>query len=189
MDHTEKPITFANLRAHYGTFRSFVIRGEGRDRVYGSRVGVMTNLGDLEQKEWMQLARKLIRESGETQLQAELLEWIPEHMLWLHTKAEQEQYALELHMSRIFDDPEWADYIPFNRKYRPEVLDSARLVWILPECCQTPAQVTQEQLKRAGEGSEATICCPICGRWARFRNRSLETDKSNQKGDSTYVCK
>lgn len=189
MEHAERPITFENLRARYGTFRSYVIRGEGRNRVYGSRVGVMTNLGDLEQKEWRQLAQQLIRENGETQLQAELLVWIPEHMPWLHTKAEQEQYSLELHMARIFDDPVWADYIPFNRKYRPEVLDSARLTWILTECCQTPAEVTEEQLQRAGEGSENTIRCPICGRWSKFQRCLLATDKSNQKGDSTYVCK
>ena len=163
MNHAEKQITFENLRVRYGTSRSYIISGEGRNRVYGNRVGMMTNLGDLEQKEWKRLAQQLIQSSGEEQLQAALLEWTQEKAQWLRGKQEQEQYALELHMSRIFDRPEWVDYIPFNRRYRPEVLKTASLAWIVTPCCQKPGQVTKEQLDRA-EHMDHRIFCPYCGR-------------------------
>lgn len=106
MNYAEKQITFENLRVRYGTLRSYIISGEGRNRVYGNRVGMMTNLGDLDQKEWKRLAQQLIQSSGEEQLQAALLEWTQEKAQWLRGKQQQEQYALELHMSRIFDRPE-----------------------------------------------------------------------------------
>lgn len=168
MNHTEKTLTFENLRVRYGTSRSYIIREEGRNRVYGTRIGVMTNLGDLDQEEWKRLAQQLIQSSGEERLQAALLEWTQEKTRWLHGKQEQEQYALELHMSRIFDQPEWVDYIPFNRRYRPEALDTARLAWIVTPCCRKPGQVTKEQLDKA-ERMDHQIFCPHCGRSIDYR--------------------
>ena len=174
MEPFDKPITFETLRVHYYTGRAYLIRSEYRHKVYGYQNGIMTDLGDLDQEEWTRLARQLIKDSGEEKLQANLLEWTKEQIHWLHRRQEQEQYALELHMLRTFDNPAWVDYVPFNRRYRPEVLETARLVWILTECCQTPGQVTLELLQKAGTGSEATICCPICGRHSRFRRCSPE---------------
>ena len=82
MDNTEKSLehlTFADLRVHYGTGRAFLIRQEYRRNVYGYRKGVKTDLGDLEEKDWIQLATGLIQKSGEQQLQKNLLEWEQEH--------------------------------------------------------------------------------------------------------------
>lgn len=78
-----------------------------------------------------------------------LLEWEQEHNYCNSSPKEMEMTALELHMARIFDDPLWVAYIPFNRKYRPEVLESARLVWVQTECCGIPGQITQEQLDQS----------------------------------------
>lgn len=163
MKNKDKPITFETLRVHYYTGQSYLIRSEYRHKVYGSRNGIMTDLGDLDQEEWKRLAQQLIQSSGEVRLQAALLEWIQEKTHWIHGKQEQEQHALELHMSRIFDRPEWVDYIPFNRRYRPEVLKTASLAWIVTPCCQKPGQVTKEQLDRA-EHMDHRIFCPYCGR-------------------------
>ena len=82
MDNTEKSLddlTFADLRVHYGTGRAFLIRQEYRRNVYGYRKGVKTDLGDLEEKDWIQLATGLILKCGEQQLQKNLLEWEQEH--------------------------------------------------------------------------------------------------------------
>lgn len=76
--------------------------------------------------------------------------------------------ALHLHASRIFDNEAWVDFLKFNRKYRPEIASSAKLVWIIPECCKKPGEVTQAILdfhKHIGNRS----CCPHCGRWVRFK--------------------
>jgi len=41
---------------------------------------------------------------------------------WLCSKSEREEYALDLHMSRIFDNQDWVGYLEFNKKHRPHVL-------------------------------------------------------------------
>ena len=171
MDSTKKSLdhlTFADLRVHYGTGRAFLIRQEYRRNVYGYRKGVKTDLGDLEEKDWIQLATGLILKSGEQQLQKNLLEWEQEHNYCKSSPKEMEMTALELHMARIFDDPLWVAYIPFNRKYRPEVLESARLVWVQTECCGIPGQITQEQLDQSA-GNALGITCQICGRCSQFQ--------------------
>ena len=33
-----------------------------------------------------------------------------------------QEYALDLHMSRIFDNQDWVGYLEFNKKHRPHVL-------------------------------------------------------------------
>ena len=73
--------------------------------------------------------------------------------------------ALQLHISRIFDNPRWVNFIPFNREYRPEVLEHANLVTVINECCGKPGEVTQEQIDGACTG---TVACPHCGRWSSF---------------------
>lgn len=80
MNDTEKKSAFEALRVHYHTFYSRQLRTEGRRKIFENRSGVKTDLGDLEMKEWTQQARKLIRDSDELQLQADLQEWVSEHM-------------------------------------------------------------------------------------------------------------
>lgn len=168
MESSDKPISFETLRVHYCTGRSYLIKGEGRNKIYGYRHGVMTDLGDLEKSEWISLMKELIEQHGEQVLQEHLRQWCQERFPRFHRKDELEQEALELHAARIFDDPEWVSYIPFNRRYRPEVLETARLVWIRTECCQTPSQVTMEQLDMV-DHRDGRIACPVCGRWSQFR--------------------
>ena len=60
--------TFSDLRCHYQTGRSYVVSGEGRNRVYGYRTGVQCNLGDIEQKEWCEIVKELIHRKGEQEL-------------------------------------------------------------------------------------------------------------------------
>lgn len=119
-------ITFAQLHVRYETGRSFPISGTGRDRKYGYRTGCMTELGDIELSEWMELVRCLIERKGEQQLQENLLSWVKENCPWLHTQTEQETYSLSLHASRIFDCREWVDYTAFNKQYRPEILQGKK---------------------------------------------------------------
>ena len=60
--NTEHALTFAALRVHYYTGRSCLISGEGRNKVFGYRHGVMTDIGDLPEAEWTRLAKQLIRQ-------------------------------------------------------------------------------------------------------------------------------
>lgn len=160
--------SFADLAHRGGTGRAYTISGTGRDRKIGYRVGVTTKVGDIEQSEWKQLMHELIRSSGEEPLYLALVEW-HKNTAFLRTKKEVEDYALQLHSNRIFDNPLWVGYIGFNRKYRPEVLENAELVEILPHCCKQPGFITKERLDSASFSFDGpTVPCPICGRFSTF---------------------
>lgn len=158
---------FADLRCHYQTGRSYVISGEGRNRVYGYRTGIQCDLRDIERSEWCELVRNLIQQSGEQKLYGQLLEWLKDHNYAKESKKELEFHALQLHADRIFDDERWVDFLKFNRKYRPEVALSARLVWIISECCRKPGEITQVMLDSRNHDNR--VCCPHCGRWAHYK--------------------
>ena len=124
------------------------------------------------------MVRELIQEAGEEELFQQLLEWIRERILWLKTEKERENYALELHASRIFDKEEWVDFVPFNRKYRPDRLTSAGLVPVEADCCGKEFITTLAQIQN-GIG---TVCCPYCGRFSNFKKKGNEDkDECNKE--------
>ncbi len=57
---------------------------------------------------------------GQEELYNQLLIWVEEEVAWFKTKEEVKDYAFKLHARQIFDDPEWVDYEPFNKRFRPE---------------------------------------------------------------------
>ena len=52
------------------------------------------------------------------------MKWAAASCPWLRSSRETELYALELHSSRIFDNPRWVAYEEFNGKYRPKCLNN-----------------------------------------------------------------
>lgn len=116
-------LTFDKLKKEYGTGRSYVISGSGRDRKTGYRSGVMTELGDIEDSLWERLVYDLIARSGEQSLYENLLTWCKENIYFLRSDFERKRYVLELHAARIFDNEKWLDYIGFNKRYRPDKLN------------------------------------------------------------------
>ena len=127
----------------------------------------MTDLGDLEISEWNSLINALIKYHSEREIQQQLQQWCKAECPWLHSDDEVEKYALSLHAARIFEDPAWAGYISFNRQYRPEILETAKLVWIKTSCCQEAGQVTEEQLDKAACMNDK-LRRPHCGRYSDF---------------------
>lgn len=117
-DQLADSVTFENLRVHFFTGKSILLSGSGRDKKYSYRSGVMTDVGDIELSRWRELVHGLIEKANEQALYAQLLKWVKECCPFQHTKEEIETYALELHASRIFDNPQWAAYKEFNEKYR-----------------------------------------------------------------------
>lgn len=139
--------------------------GPGQSKKSAYRRGVTTPLGDIEQAVWYQAVEDIVRRDGEQQLLSQLVEWESEHN-YVHLSATEVRHeALKLISTRIFDQPRWVHYIPFNRRYRPEVLREAHIVTIISSCCQIPGEVTQEQLDNAHQN---TVACPCCGRWAAY---------------------
>ena len=87
--------------------------------------------------------------------------------------------ALQLHVARLFDNPLWVHFVTFNRQYRPEVLEMAHLVTVVNECCNTPGEVTQEQVDHSANGM---IACPCCGRWSPFHCVEQAENEENKLG-------
>lgn len=161
----QKMITFADIRPMYGTGRSIWVSGTGRDKKFRYRNGIMTPSGDIEESEWQTLAKDLISQQNEDELHQQLCEWLKENTPWPQTKAEMQVHALELHVSRIFDNPQWVDFIPFNRMYRPEVLEAVDLVEIRCPSCSAVYEVTKEQYLNLNECFGGQKYCRACEDW------------------------
>ena len=167
-------LRFEDLRLHCQTGRSYVISGEGRNRVYGYRTGVQCNLGDIERAEWIRLVTEVISREGEQELHQQLLQHLKDHNYIKESKAELAFKALEFHTARIFDNEAWVDYIRFNQKYRPEHLDASRLILVMPQCCAKAGYITRT---RFDENQEASFC-PHCGRWTQISLVEEDDDSS-----------
>lgn len=139
--------------------------GQGKKQKTAYRQGVLTPIGDVRLDVWYELAEALIRRDGEHQLLDSLAEWLSTHNYTGEAPGQIRCNALELHSCRMFDNPKWVDYIPFNHLYRPRLLEQAHIVTIIPACCPKPGQVTQEQIDGAYYGM---IACPHCGRWSPY---------------------
>ena len=106
-------LTHADLRAHYGTGQAILLSGSGRDKKYGYRNGIQTDVGDIRVDVWCQLVHELVIRSGEEALYAQLAAWEKARNYCSRTKEELEEHTLQLYAMRIFDLPDWVDYAAF----------------------------------------------------------------------------
>ncbi|HBN86420.1 MAG TPA: hypothetical protein DDZ89_21585 [Clostridiales bacterium] len=157
-------LTFSDISPRYGTGQA-ITHGSGRGKSYSYRNGVSTHIGDIEESIWCKIVNLLICKYGELELHKQLRTWVKDKYLWIKRDDDLTREALELHARRIFDCPEWVDYIPFNRQYRPETLENANIIRVICSCCNQAGDVTQEQINR----SNGCVHCPACGRWSEFR--------------------
>ena len=104
-----------------------------------------------------------------------------EHNYTKATKSELEQQVLELHAARIFDNQLWVDFIPFNKRFRPEVLETVKLIPVMPECCKKVGYLTDARYRERNPYCDENFC-PHCGRWTKI---SL-VDNKEIKGDDDY---
>ena len=93
------------------------------------------------------------------------LSWTGTYAYTRASRSELEFHALQLHASRIFDDALWVDYLQFNQRNRPEVIDPTRLVLVMPDCCKKAGRITRARFEEIREYN----CCPHCGRWTQIR--------------------
>lgn len=163
--NTEHELNFTDLRVRYYTGRSYLVSGEGRNKVFGYRHGMMTNIGDLPEDEWVRLAKQLIEQAGEQKLYQQLLTWEKEHSHWQRKEMRFELDVLSMHVARLPDDPAWCDFIPFNRKYRPEVLSGAEVLWVKCSGCGKVHEMTRTQLESIRNRSDGKLYCQKCGGW------------------------
>ncbi len=117
-------LSFDDVRELHGTGRSYQVeKRRYEDKGYTYRHGIQTKIGDIELSVWYELVERMIRLKGQEELYNQLLTWVEEEVAWCKTKEEVKDYALKLHAMQIFDDPEWVDYIPFNKRFRPKRIE------------------------------------------------------------------
>ncbi len=159
-------IGFDQLRLRYYVGRCHS-RFSGRYKEYTYINYAQTDLGEIELPAWRKLAQQMIEYHHEEQLQEQLFEWVSEHNYCRNSKPELLQESLELHMSRIFDNPNWVGFVSFNQRYRPDILRQTELSWVEADCCKMPGLTTAAQVA-GSKKREGVICCPICGRFSKF---------------------
>ncbi len=119
----------------------------------------------MEEHIWCRLVEQIAQRDSEMWLVDALAAWEKAHNYTCISPSEIREEALRLYSVRIFDQPEWVHYIPFNCRFRSGILAGAHIVTVVNDCCKKPGEVTQEQIDRAYGG---TVACPHCGRWSTF---------------------
>lgn len=157
-------IDFSNICCRYRTGVD-TTTGSGVYKKHSYRHGVMTKLGDIEITVWTKIVEQLIEKNDEKWLFDVLVRWETKGDYINRTRKELWYLVLELYTSRIFDNPEWIDFISFNRKYRPDALKQVKIITVVNECCGLLGEVTQEQINSAFGGK---IFCPHCSRRSIF---------------------
>jgi len=115
-------VTYDDIRLMYHTGK-FIRDYGSQDKKAGKyRIGVMTKLGDIEEKDWIRYAEELVRRNNEEALFKQLKSWYRQTTPWLRDEKNLHRYTLECFVARIFDNPNWVDFVAFNERYRPEVL-------------------------------------------------------------------
>lgn len=93
---------FEDIRFMFGTGVS-ESDGFGRQRKRSLRKGVQTQIGDIREDLWYQLAEQVIGLHGETWLLEALEVWCREEMHYPRYGFDLHKEALDLHSHRIFD--------------------------------------------------------------------------------------
>ena len=115
-------VTYDDIRLLYHTGK-FIRDYGSQDKKAGKyRIGVMTKLGDIEEKDWIRYAEELVRRNNEEALFKQLKSWYRQTTPWLRDEKDLHRYTLECFVARIFDNPNWVDYEAFNERYRPDLL-------------------------------------------------------------------
>lgn len=175
-------LSFEDLACKSHSFR-VKTEGSGHNKVVIPRRGIICKLGDLTEEEWVEKIEWLITEADEWTLQHQLVEWV-KGWPWINAKDKEavRMEALELHSSRIFDNELWVDFVKFNHKYRPEVLEKMELVKVINDCCGKAGLITRAMFEKPVYRDQELInCCPICGRWSPFREAYPDAEVEMEK--------
>jgi hypothetical protein len=114
-------ITVDSLNWKYGTGRSYTEKN-GSEKICRYRHGVMTDAGDIRVDVWEKLVLLLIKRDGEELIHEQLSQWYQDTLGALWSEEDLRLMVLKAHTARLYDSPQWRDYMTFNQKYRPWVL-------------------------------------------------------------------
>lgn len=162
-------ITRDNLRFMHGTGQGSSYKNSQGYKISSYRVGIQTAIGDIEVSLWMELVQKVIEQENDQEIFGQLLEWEKDNNhIGSNTKTDILQSAMQSYTYRIYDNKAWWDYVRFNRKYRPDVLDNdPTLTLVCLACCGSECRVPLEQSLHIHDATD-TIPCPFCNKYTEF---------------------
>ena len=162
-------ITRDNLRYMYGTGQEISSKNSQGNKVSHYRTGVETVLGDIEVSLWMELVQKLIEKENDQEIFGQLFEWEKaENNIPSKTSNDLLREAMQSYTYRIYDDKGWWDYVRFNMKYRPEILENdPDLMHVRLACCDRTSRIPKAQISHHHEEPD-TVPCPYCNKGTVF---------------------
>ena len=162
-------ITRENLRYMYGTGQEIASKNSQGNKVSHYRTGVQTALGDVEISLWMELVQKLIEKENDQEIFGQLLAWEKaDNCIPSKTSNDLLREAMQSYTYRIYDNKGWWDYVRFNMKYRPEILENdPALMYVRLACCDRTSRIPKEQIRHHHEEPD-TVPCPYCNKGTVF---------------------
>jgi len=149
--------TYSDIRSLANIGQAWA-EGKGKDKIRGYNNWIRTRLGDFVLAEWIKLAKTLISKNNENELFLNFKEY------YSKIKWADEQYILNCFVERLFDNDLWVGYIPFNQKYRPDIIKDMAFVSVKNECCDEFGLMTIARY----ESDKKENYCPVCGRFSRI---------------------
>ena len=159
----------------YGTGQEISSKNSQGNKVSHYRTGVETVLGDIEVSLWEELVQKLIEKENDQEIFGQLFEWEKaENNIPSKTSNDLLREAMQSYTYRIYDDKGWWDYVRFNMKYRPDILENdPDLMHVRLACCDRTSRIPKEQIRHYHE-EPITVPCPYCNRATLFSPVHIE---------------
>lgn len=108
------------LRVHYRVMTSIneKVRLEGKT-IYKMKsiIYMDTPSGKIEENEWINRVKDLVKENKEDTLFNKLKKYSLNELAWIKEEEKAEQYALKLYAMRIWECEDWMDKDLFNQFY------------------------------------------------------------------------
>lgn len=156
-------LSMGDLRWMYCTGKGLTT-GSGRDKKHSYRRGIQTLIGDIELSVWIKAAEYIVERDGLQEELERLLPFVTAINGSLYAGQLLHAYHLDLCLSGIYHNPTWVDFVPYNERYHPELLDSTPMVKVTMDCCKIVCTIPKAQVHKENQ----TAHCPACGRWASF---------------------
>ena len=138
--------------------------GSGRNKKHFFRRGIQTPIGDIELSVWIKAAEYIVERDG---LQEELEQLLSFASASIGSSCSRELIHarhLDMCLSKIYRNPSWVGFIPYNERYHPELLENTPMVEVIMGCCETVCTIPKAQIHDENQ----TAHCPVCRRWASF---------------------
>ena len=138
--------------------------GSGRNKKHSYRSGIQTPIGDIEISVWIKAAEHIVERDGLQEELERLLPFAAASIGSSHSRELVHARHLDMCLSEIYRNPTWVNFIPYNERYHPELLENTLMVEVIMGCCKKVCTISKAQIHEENQ----TAPCPVCRRRASF---------------------